>query len=132
MIKVLIVDDHALVRAGLRVTLAGAAGIEVVGDCRDGADVPDAMLSMRPDVIVMDVRMRRIGGIEATHKLLQRQPSARVLVVSGLTATRVVDDAVAAGAAGFIVKGVDAAAVVAAVRTIAAGGSVWPESLCTL
>ena len=125
MIRVLIVDDHEIVRAGLRDLLGGAEGIVVVGECADGADVPDVAPRAQPDVVLMDVQMPRVSGPDATRALLIQQPTARVLMVSASTSSRVLAEAVAAGASGYLLKGGDARELLDAVRAVADGGTAW-------
>jgi DNA-binding NarL/FixJ family response regulator len=126
MTRVLIVDDHAFVRTGLTALLNGADGIAVVGECADGADVPDIATAVRPDVVLMDVQMPRVCGPDATRTLLTRQPTVRVLMVSASMTPRTLGDAAAAGASGYLLKGGDPGALVTAVQTVAAGGTAWP------
>ena len=126
MIRVFIVDDDAAVRALLARVLSGADGIQVVGESGDGAEVPDLAGSARPDVVLMDVHMPT-SGIDATHDLLARHPSTRVILLTASTSTRTVAAAAQAGAAGFLVKGVAHERLINAVRTVAAGGTAWPS-----
>lgn len=126
MIRVLVVDDHAFVRASL-VALLGAAGdIDVVGAGSDGDQVPALAAATDPHVVVMDLRMPGVTGTEATAALARSHPSARVLVLTGATDTRTMAEAASAGAAGYLYKGGDPGTVVEGVRTVAAGGSLWP------
>jgi DNA-binding NarL/FixJ family response regulator len=126
LIRVLIVDDHALVRAGLTAVLGTADGILVVGVCADGADVPDVAPRVRPDVVLMDLKMPGICGAAATRALLTRHPPVRVLMFSASTSPRAVAEAARAGAAGYLVKGRATSELVSAVRTVAGGGATWP------
>ena len=104
MIRVLLVDDDALVRSGLRMMLAGAAGIDVVGEAGDGREVLAAVDLHRPDVVLMDIRMPAVDGIEAT-RLLRAQPSPpAVIVLTTFDADELVLRALRAGAAGFLLK----------------------------
>lgn len=127
MIRVLIVDDHDFVRAGLIDLLGDAEGIVVVGECADGAEVPDVAPWVQPDVVLMDVQMPRVSGPDATRTLLTRQPTVRVLMVSASIGSRVLAEAAAAGASGYLIKGGDGHALVAAVRAVADGGTAWPS-----
>ena len=127
MTRVLIVDDHALVRTGLTALLDGADGIVVVGECADGAEVPDVASCVQPDVVLMDVQMPRICGPDATRALLTAQPTVRVLMVSASMPSRTVRDAADAGASGYLLKGGDGGALVEAIRVVAAGGTAWPD-----
>lgn len=126
MIRVLVVDDDAAVRALLARVLSGADGIQVVGECGDGADLPNLADSTRPDVVPMDVRMPVTSGIDATHDLMARHPSTRVVMLTGSTNNHTVAAAARAGAVGFLIKGGDHERLVSAVRTVAAGGTAWP------
>jgi len=127
VIRVLIVDDHEVIRAGLTDLLGDADGITVVGECADGAEVPDIGPRVQPDVVLMDVQMPRVSGPDATRILLTRQPTVRVLMVSASASSRVMDEAAAAGASGYLLKGGDPEALIEAVRTVAGGGTAWPE-----
>jgi DNA-binding NarL/FixJ family response regulator len=126
LIRVLIVDDHALVRAGLTAVLSTADGILVVGVCADGAEVPGIAPRVRPDVVLMDLKMPGICGAAATRTLLTGHPRVRVLMVSASTSPRAVAEAAGAGAAGYLVKGGGTRELLSAVRTVAAGGATWP------
>ena len=129
MIRVLIVDDHKMVRDGLRQLLSGAAGISVVGFCSDGEQVVTMAATVRPDVVLMDIQMPRMSGLEATRELLARQPTIKVLMLSASAGHRVSTDAALAGAKGFISKDGDPAALVDAIRAVAAGDTVWPAAI---
>ena len=122
MIKVLLVDDQPLVRAGLRRILRPRAGFEVVGECDDGDQVEEAVAATSPDVVVMDVRMKRMGGAEATRRLRARSGSPPVLVLTTFDEDEVLSAALRAGASGFQLKDAAGAELVKAVRTVAEGG----------
>ncbi|MGH8878582.1 MAG: response regulator [Stackebrandtia sp.] len=121
MIRVLIADDHAAVRAGLALICDGADAVTVVGEAADGVEAVDKAVALRPDVVVMDIRMPRLDGITATAKLAG---VADVLVLTTYGDDSHVFDALAAGAAGFLLKDTDAEALVAAVREVAAGNGL--------
>ncbi|MEU5938765.1 response regulator transcription factor [Micromonospora sp. NPDC047548] len=104
MIRVLVVDDQTLVRAGVGLLLRTAGGFEVVGEAGDGHDAVRLAERLRPDVILMDLRMPRMDGIEATRRILMRQPSARVLVLTTFADDANVYGALGAGALGYLVK----------------------------
>jgi DNA-binding NarL/FixJ family response regulator len=119
--RVLLVDDDALVRSGLRMMLAGAAGIEVVGEADDGRGVLPAVDRHRPDVVLMDIRMPHLDGIAAT-RLLRGQPSPpEVIVLTTFDADELVVRALQAGAAGFLLKDTPPAEIVRAIELVHAG-----------
>jgi DNA-binding NarL/FixJ family response regulator len=122
MIRVLLVDDQALVRGGFRSILEGQDDLEVVGEASDGIEAIEYALHTRPDVILMDVRMPRLDGIEATRRLLGEQKlSARVLILTTFDDEEYVYEALQAGASGFLLKSAPPRELAAAVRTVAAG-----------
>ena len=121
MIRVLLVDDDALVRSGLRMMLAGAEGLEVVGEADDGRGVLAAVDLHRPDVVLMDIRMPRVDGIEAT-RLLRAQPGApAVIVLTTFDADELVLRALQAGAAGFLLKDTPPAEIVRGIELVHGG-----------
>ncbi|HMI71737.1 MAG TPA: response regulator transcription factor [Solirubrobacteraceae bacterium] len=121
MTRVLLVDDDALVRSGLRMMLAGAAGIEVVGEADDGRGALPAVDRHRPDVVLMDIRMPHLDGIAAT-RLLRGQPSPpEVIVLTTFDADELVVRALQAGAAGFLLKDTPPAEIVRAIELVRAG-----------
>jgi DNA-binding NarL/FixJ family response regulator len=130
-IRVLIVDDDPLVRAGLRLMLGGAADIAVVGEASDGDEVPDAFALCSPHVVLMDIRMSRLDGIEATRQLRtgQRDVVPAVIMLTTFRADTLVLDALRAGAAGFLLKHTAPHDIVAAVRTAAAGEPIVSPSV---
>ncbi|KAE8763454.1 response regulator transcription factor [Georgenia thermotolerans] len=134
-VRVLLVDDEALVRAGLRVILEGEAELEVVGEVADGAGVADAVGRLAPDVVLMDVRMPRVDGIAATRVLVERAERAgargpQVLVLTTFENDDYVFDALRAGASGFLLKRARPEEVIEAVRVVARGDSLlFPAAL---
>ncbi len=120
-VRVLVVDDDALVRAGLTMMLDGAAGIEVVGGAADGAQVPAAVDAHAPDVVLMDLRMPRVDGVAATRRLRERPHPPAVLVLTTFDTDEHVLAALRAGAAGFLLKDTPPERIVEAVRRVAAG-----------
>lgn len=120
-IKVLLVDDHQVVRRGLRTFLEIQEDIEVVGEAADGAQGVARAEELRPDVVLMDVKMPGTDGIEALRKLRELQNPARVLVVTSFTEQRTVVPALRAGAAGYVYKDVDPEALAGAIRSVHAG-----------
>jgi DNA-binding NarL/FixJ family response regulator len=120
-VRVLIVDDDALVRAGLSMILSGAAGIDVVGEAADGADVPAAVAAHRPDVVLMDIRMPRVDGLAATEMLRRRPDAPEVIVLTTFDADEYVLRALQAGASGFLLKDTPPAEIQQAVHKVAGG-----------
>lgn len=127
MIRVLLADDHAAIRAGLRMLLATADDIEVVGEAGDGAVAVTNARALRPDVVLMDVRMPGTDGVTATRQIVEEGLS-EVLVLTTFDLDEYVFGALRAGAAGFLLKTAETSALVDAVRHVAAGdGIVAPE-----
>ena len=125
MIRVLIADDHELMRNGLRAILDAQQDIEVVGEAEHGALAVQDALRLRPDVVIMDIRMPRLDGIEATRRLaVQGEKAPKVLVLTTFDLDDYVYQALRAGAAGFLLKDTPPRQLAEAVRTIAAGDSL--------
>ncbi|XKK59983.1 response regulator transcription factor [Streptomyces sp. ARC32] len=120
-IKVLLVDDHQVVRRGLRTFLEVQDDIEVVGEAADGAEGVDRAQELKPDVILMDVKMPGMDGVDALRRLRELDNHARVLVVTSFTEQRTVVPALRAGAAGYVYKDVDPDALAGAIRSVHAG-----------
>jgi DNA-binding NarL/FixJ family response regulator len=119
-IAVLLVDDQELVRSGLRRILRRKDGFTVVAECADGDEVPAAVALHQPDVVVMDLRMRRVDGIEATRRLAGGPP---VLALTTFNEDELLSGALRAGAAGFVLKDTSAEELIRAVRAVAGGDS---------
>jgi DNA-binding NarL/FixJ family response regulator len=124
MIRVAIVDDQALVRAGLARILSPADGFEVVAECGDGRQAVEQLPAVRPDVVLMDVRMPALDGIAATAQLRRLDDPLAVLVLTTFGEDEVLWGAIEAGAAGFVLKDSTAEDLIAAVRAVA-GGAAW-------
>lgn len=124
MIRVLLVDDDALVRSGLKMMLAGADTIDVVAEAADGGEVLAAVDRHRPDVVLMDIRMPRVDGIEATRLLLAQPAPPHVLVLTTFDADELVLRALQAGAAGFLLKDTPPADIVRAIEHVHAGDAM--------
>jgi len=129
-LRVLLVDDQELVRSGLRRILRRKDGFAVVAECSDGAGVPAAVSEHRPDVVVMDLRMRGVDGIEATRRLRDRSDAPPVLVLTTFDDDELLSGALRAGAAGFILKDSPAEDLIRAVRTVAQGDA-WLDPSVT-
>lgn len=130
MIRVLVVDDQELVRAGLRGLLRERFGFEIVGECADGTMVAAAVATLRPDVVLMDVRMPQLDGVSATTVLRCRPDAPPVLMLTTFDDEEALAGALRAGAAGFLLKGVPAEDLQRAVRTVAEGGA-WLDPAVT-
>jgi DNA-binding NarL/FixJ family response regulator len=123
MIRVLLVDDQPLARAGLRRILEPQDNLTIVGECEDGDQVVDAVTRCHPDVVVMDIRMRRVDGAEATRRLRMQDSPPPVLVLTTFDDDGTVAAALGAGAAGFILKDAPGEDIVRATTTVAEGGA---------
>lgn len=123
-IRVLIVDDDALVRAGLSMMLGGASDLEVVGEAEDGTQVVAAIDAHRPDVILMDIRMPKLDGLAATRLVRSRRPAPEIIVLTTFDADEHVLTALRDGAAGFLVKDTPPAEILHAIRLVAAGDAI--------
>jgi DNA-binding NarL/FixJ family response regulator len=125
VIRVLLIDDQALVRGGFRSILEGQDDIEVVGEAADGVEAVEQVVLLKPDVVLMDIRMPRLDGIEAARRVLAHpQVSTRVLILTTFDDDAYVYDALRAGASGFLLKSAPPRELAGAVRTVAAGQSL--------
>jgi len=123
-VRVVLVDDQELVRSGLRRILRRKDGFEIVAECADGSEVPEAVATHRPDVVVMDLRMRNVDGIEATRRLRDDPDAPPVLVLTTFDDDELLSGALRAGAAGFLLKDSPAEDLVRAVRAVGSGQSM--------
>ncbi len=121
VIRVLVADDHAVVRAGIVALLAAEPGIEVVGEAVDGEDAVEQALALRPDLVVMDVRMPRLTGDAATAAIRAQADEVRVLVLTTYESDASILSAIEAGASGYLLKAAPADELIAGVRSVAAG-----------
>jgi DNA-binding NarL/FixJ family response regulator len=129
VIRVLIADDQALVRGGFRSILDGQHDIEVVGETTDGAETVDEAVRLAPDVVLMDIRMPGMDGIEATRRLLAHDLPTRVLVLTTFDLDEYVYEAMKAGASGFLLKTAPPRQLAEAVRTVAGGDALLAPSV---
>lgn len=123
-IRVLVADDQSMVRAGLRLLLADEPDIEVVAEAGNGREAVEAAARTRPDVVLMDIRMPELDGLEATRRILAADPSARVLVLTTFDLDEYVYEGLCAGASGFVLKDDPPEQLIAAVHTIARGDAL--------
>jgi CheY-like chemotaxis protein len=119
--RLLVVDDHAVVRQGLQQLFATVPGIDVVGVAADGSQAASQADRLRPDVVLMDIEMPNVDGVEATRRIISRNPTIRVVILSGCDDQARIRDALQAGAASYVPKYSDAGQVVRAVRDAAIG-----------
>jgi NarL family two-component system response regulator LiaR len=124
MIRVLIADDHAVVRQGLRTFLDLQEDIEVVAEAGDGAEALDAAVRLEPDIVLIDLVMPGVDGIEALRRLREQVPGARAIVLSSFVDDDKLFPAVRAGAAGYLLKDVQPQELVEAIRTVHGGGAL--------
>ena len=128
-IRILLADDHAVVRDGLRALLDAEPGLEVVGGVSDGREAIAAVTRLKPDVVVMDVNMPGLNGIEATGKIVQLEPAPRVLILSMHGSSEHIYRALQAGASGYLLKDSAGSEVIGAVRAVAAGRRYLSERI---
>jgi DNA-binding NarL/FixJ family response regulator len=128
-VRVLLVDDDALVRAGLRMILSTAEDLDLVGEADDGARAVAAVREHRPDVVLMDIRMPQMDGITATAALRRLDPPPQVIVLTTFQADEQVMSALRAGASGFLLKDTPPADIINAVRVVASGEAMLSPSV---
>ena len=120
-IRILIADDHGVIRAGLRALLAGFPDLNVVGEATDGSEVLGKSMELKPDIVLMDLSMPNLGGIEATRLLSQRVPEVRVLILTVHEDESLLKEVIRAGAAGYVVKRAAQEDLIHAIRVVARG-----------
>jgi len=130
-ITVVIADDHPVFRDGLRALIEATSDLDLVGEAADGTTAIDVAAAGLPDVVVMDLQMPGLDGVEATRRLATLAPRCRVLVLTMFEDDASVFAAMRAGARGYLVKGADAAEIVGAIRAVAAGEAVFGAALAT-
>ena len=132
MIRVAIADDHAVVRQGLRTFLELQEDMEVVGEAVDGGDAVDLVERTAPDVVLLDLVMPQVDGIEATRRIRERSPATRILVLTSFADDHTVLPAVRAGAAGYLLKDVQPPELAAAIRTVHSGEALLAPAVATM
>jgi DNA-binding NarL/FixJ family response regulator len=130
VIRVLLVDDQPLVLAGLARILGPEPDLEIVGECTDGSEVPEAVERLHPDVVLMDIRMKRVDGAEATRRLHASPGAPPVLILTTFDDDEVVAAALSAGAAGFVLKDAPGEDLIRATKEVAAGNG-WLDPAVT-
>jgi DNA-binding NarL/FixJ family response regulator len=128
-IHILIADDQAITRSGLRTLLESVPDLEIVGEATNGAEVIELAASLQPDVILMDLRMPGINGIEATRRIHRASPHIGILVVTIFADDTSVFPAIRAGARGYLLKDTDQAELVQAITTVARGGVIFSPGI---
>lgn len=129
VLRVLLAEDHAVVREGTRQVLERETGLEIVGEAADGAQVVALAATLKPDLVLMDLGLPVVNGIEATRRILAANPSVRVLVLSAYDDEDYVVAAFEAGAAGYVLKSAHASEVIAAIRSVASGQLVLHQEI---
>ena len=129
VVRILVADDHPLTRDGIRAALSLDTGLEVIAEAGDGQEAVELVKSLHPDVVIMDVRMPRLGGILATKEITSAAPDTRVIILTVEETQARVGEAIQAGAAGYLLKDVDARELSRAVHLAAAGSAVIHPSL---
>ncbi len=128
-IRVLVADDQAITRSGLRSLLAAQADIEIVGEAHDGGEAIELAASLQPDVILMDLRMPGVNGIEATRRIHRTSPHIGILVVTVFEDDTSVFPAIRAGARGYLLKNTEQDELLRAIRTVANGGAIFSPGI---
>ncbi len=121
MIKVLLVDDHDIVRTGLKLVIEQMDGINIIGECRDGKSAVEVVQTHRPDVILMDVNMPKMSGLEATRRITQTDPSVKIIILTIHAENPFPRNLLDAGAVGYLTKGCAAEELEKAIRKVARG-----------
>ena len=129
MIRVLVADDQSMVRAGFRMLLADEPDLEVVAEAVDGGEAVEKAERFRPSVVLMDIRMPRLDGLEATRRILAADPAARVLILTTFDLDEYVYEGLSAGASGFVLKDDPPEQLIAAIRTVAAGDALLSPAI---
>jgi DNA-binding NarL/FixJ family response regulator len=129
--RIVVVDDHPLYREGLVTALTGLAGVEVVGEAGDGGAAIAVVAEVAPDVVVMDLSMPGLSGIDATRQIVERWPTVAVLVLTMLDGDDAVFAAMRAGARGYLLKGADRGEIRRAIETVGSGEVVFSAGIAT-
>jgi len=132
MIRVLVADDHPIVRSGIVALLAAADDIEVVGEAFDGQDAVEKALALEPDLVLIDLRMPRLDGDAATAVILSRRPAIRVVVLTTYESDSAILTAIEAGASGYLLKAAPQEEILAGIRSVARGEVALAPSIAAL
>lgn len=128
-ISLLIVDDSEVVRVGLRALIGAEPDIAIVGEAQSVAEAVEKTAQLRPNVVLLDVRLPDGSGIDACRQLLRRAPDARVLILTSVIDDRIVDEAIRAGAHGYLLKEIDGRGLLSAIRDVAVGKSILDPTI---
>ena len=128
-IRVIVADDQSMVRAGFRMLLGGEKDIEVVAEASNGLEAVEKAARFEPTVVLMDIRMPELDGLEATRRILAADPGARILILTTFDLDEYVYEALRAGASGFVLKDEPPEQLIAAIRTVAAGEALLSPSV---
>ncbi|MEP6776496.1 MAG: response regulator transcription factor, partial [Chloroflexota bacterium] len=131
MIKVLIADDHKMFRQGMRMLLEMEPDIKIIGEASDGLEAIELAALLKPDIVLMDINMPGVGGVEATAHIVKESPGTAIIIVTMFREDHHVFAAIQAGARGYILKDTDSQEVARALRLVAAGGSVLEPALAS-
>ncbi len=132
MIRILVADDHPIVRSGIVALLASAADVEVVGEASDGLEAVSIALQLRPDIVLMDLRMPGIDGDEATARILAAEPGIRIVVLTTYESDESILTAIEAGASGYLLKAAPQEEILAGIRSVARGEVALAPSIAAL
>ena len=132
MIRVVVADDHPIVRSGIVALLATAPDIEVVGEAADGREAVDLALALEPDLVLMDLRMPRLDGDQATALILSARPSVRVVVLTTYESDASILTAIEAGASGYLLKAAPQEEILAGIRSVARGEVALAPSIAAM
>jgi DNA-binding NarL/FixJ family response regulator len=128
-IRVLVADDQSMVRAGFRMLLAGEEDVEVVAEASNGLEAVEKTARFRPAVVLMDIRMPELDGLQATRRILAADPNARILILTTFDLDEYVYEALRAGASGFVLKDDSPEQLIVAIRTVAAGEALLSPTI---
>ena len=128
-IRVLVADDQSMVRAGFRMLLGGEDDIDVVAEAGTGREAVDKAARFQPHVVLMDIRMPELDGLQATREILAANPDARILILTTFDLDEYIYEALSAGASGFVLKDDPPEQLIAAIRTVAAGDALLSPSI---
>jgi DNA-binding NarL/FixJ family response regulator len=128
-VRILIVDDHTLFREGVRAILKAVSDFEIVGEAATGEEAIDKVSTLKPDIILMDIQMPDINGVEATNKILKEHPEMGIIILTMLEDDDSLFSALRAGARGYVLKGADKAEMVKSIRAVANGEALFGPAI---